>query len=96
MSIHDTRIREFPNAGNKLIMEVAEPALSIISVAVQEVEAPVVLGPELGVPEPISVKPTLLGAVRIEVHVHVPEGMLIVSPFTTVCVGPLMTALTSE
>src|SRR5262249_7397738 len=41
------------------------------------------------------VMPIPLGTVMPPVHVHDPEGIWIVSPSTAVCVGPLMTALTS-
>lgn len=52
-------------------------------------------GVELGVPLPRMAIPTPLGAVMPVVQVHDPAGILIVSPFTAVCVGPLMTAFTS-
>ena len=43
----------------------------------------------------MRVNATPLGTVRFEVHVQMPDGMTIVSPFAAVCVGPLMTAFTS-
>jgi hypothetical protein len=39
--------------------------------------------------------PMPLGTVIPEVQVHDPAGMMIVSPSTAVCIGPLMTAFTS-
>ena len=94
MSMQDRRVVELPNCGENAIRNVDDPALSTITVAWQEAAAPVLPDPGLGVPEPISVKPTLLGGMRFEVHMQVPAGMLITSPSTTVCVGPLITALT--
>jgi hypothetical protein len=41
------------------------------------------------------VMPMPLGTVTPVVQVHVPEGRLIVSPLTAVCVGPLITAFTA-
>jgi hypothetical protein len=69
--------------------------LSVITVAVHDVEAPVVLGVLFGVPIPRMEMPIPLGTVIPEVHTHVPAGMVITSPSTAVCLGPLMIALTS-
>jgi hypothetical protein len=94
--MQETRTVELPYCGVKDIRNMEAPALSMISVAVHELDAPLVLEPDWGVPAPIRVNPTPPGADRFEVHVQLPAGMLIVSPLTTVCVGPLMTAFTSE
>jgi hypothetical protein len=94
--MQEMRIVEPPYFGLKLIRKVVEPALSMISVAVQELDAPVLLASDCGVPEPMRVNPTPLLGTKLELHVQVPEGILIVSPLTTLCVGPLMTAFTSE
>jgi hypothetical protein len=69
--------------------------LSVMTVAVQEEDAPVVLALLLGVPLPMMVIPTPLGTVMPDVHVQEPDGIWITSPLTAVCVGPLMTAFTS-
>lgn len=61
-----------------------------------EALAPVVVGVEFGVPFPIMVIPTPLGTLIPEVQVQEPGGMLMVSPLTAVCVGPLMMAFTSD
>ena len=62
-----------------------------------DVPAPTVPPPVLGVPVPVMSIPTP-EIVIPEVHVHGEPvvGMMIVSPFTAVCVGPLMTAFTSD
>jgi hypothetical protein len=70
-----------------------EEALSVRVVLV--VPAPTVPPPVLGVPVPVMSIPTPEIVIPV-VHVHDPGGMMIVSPFTAVCVGPLMTALTSD
>jgi hypothetical protein len=94
MLIQEIREVELPNVG--LIRKIAfPPALSVIVVAVQDAEAPVVLGVLFGVPLPMIVIPIPLGTVIPAVQVHVPAGILIVSPLTAVCVGPLITAFTS-
>jgi hypothetical protein len=52
-----------------------------------------------GVPVPVIVMASPLRTVIAEVHCELPPehaGIMIVSPFTAVCVGPLMTAFTSE
>jgi hypothetical protein len=87
---------ELPKVGAEVIRYVEFPALSIIFVAVQDADAPVEPAPELGVPAPVKVNPTPLGMDKREFHVQVPDGTLIVSPLTTLCVGPLITAFTSE
>ena len=67
------------------------PMLSTITVL--RVPDPKVLGPVFGVPLPVSVIPTEMESPLVQVQV--PAGMIIVSPATAVCVGPLMTAFTS-
>src|SRR6267378_4085703 len=47
-------------------------------------------------PAPIMEMPIPLGTVMPLVQVHEPAGMLIVSPLTAVCVGPLMMAFTAD
>jgi hypothetical protein len=96
MSMQEMRVVEFPFRGWKFIKKFDDPPLSMISVAVQELAAPVVLALEFGVPEPIRVIPTLAGGTRFEAHVHIPAGTLMISPSTAVWIGPLMTAFTSE
>ena len=63
-------------------------------VAVQEADGPVTAGSPLGVPLPIIVIPILPIEMPL-VQVQVPDGMLMMSPSTAVCVGPLMIAFTS-
>src|SRR6266568_5603029 len=46
-------------------------------------------------PAPMMLIPMPEGTTMPVVQVQVPAGMLIVSPSTAVCVGPLMTAFTS-
>ena len=70
------------------------PEIAIV-VLLHDADAPVVPLVELGVPFPINVIATPEGTVMPLVQVQVPEGTLIVSPLTAVCVGPLMTAFTS-
>jgi hypothetical protein len=65
-------------------------------VALHEALAPVVVGVEFGVPLPIIVIPILLGTVIPLCHVQRPAGIWMVSPFTAVWSGPLITALTSD
>ena len=74
----------------------ANKATEALSISVVfEVPAPNVAAPVLGVPVPVmSIPPPLI--VMPEVQVQLPAGMIIVSPFTAVWVGPLMTAFTSE
>lgn len=69
-----------------------DPALSIITLL--RVPDPKVLDPVFGVPLPVSVIPTDMESPLV--HVQVPDGITIVSPASAVCVGPLITALTSE
>jgi hypothetical protein len=68
-----------------------EEILSMSTVLV--IPAPKVPGPVFGVPIPVSVIPTEIDNPLVQVQV--PAGMMIVSPATAVCVGPVMTALTS-
>jgi hypothetical protein len=67
---------------------------SVIAVAVHDEDAPVVLAPLTGVPLPRMEMPIPIGTVIPEVHVHDPAGILITSPSTATCVGPLMSAFT--
>ncbi len=66
----------------------------LLTKCVFEVPAPNVLGVVFGDPLPMSVIPTVI--VTPEVQVQVPAGIWMTSPATAVCVGPLMTAFTSE
>src|SRR5882672_7304145 len=59
------------------------------------VPAPLVPAPVFGVPDPTIVIP-LPAMVMPEVIVQVPAGMTMTFPSMAVCVGPLMTAFTSE
>src|ERR1700740_1146807 len=68
------------------------PILSVMTVVL--VPAPKVPVPVFGVPAPMTEMPTP-EILTPEVQVQDPDGILIVSPFTALCVGPLMTALTS-
>ena len=68
--------------------------LSVIAVAAQDEDAPMVLAALPGVPLPMMLMPMPLGTVTPLVQVHAPAGTLIVSPSTAVWVGPLMTAFT--
>jgi hypothetical protein len=81
------------NAANAGV--VAGPVI-VMAVALHEELAPVVLAVEFGVPLPMMVIPIPLGTVIPDVHVQDPAGMLIVSPLTALCVGPLMTAFTAD
>ena len=61
-----------------------------------DVPAPTVPPPVLGVPVPVMSMPTpLIVMPEVQVQGEPVLGMMMVSPFTAVCVGPLMTALTS-
>jgi hypothetical protein len=91
--MHEMRVSEAVAPGRAANM-LLTPLARVIAVAVQDAEAPLVLGVPLGVPLPIIVMPSPTGMVIPEVHVHEPAGMLITSPSTAVCVGPLMTAFT--
>jgi len=71
------------------------PPEIVMVVPLHEELAPVVEAAELGVPAPTIEIPMLLGTVIPVVQVHDPAGILIVSPSTAVCVGPLITALTA-
>ena len=67
-----------------------------MTVAEQDELAPIVAGVLFGEPLPIIVMPMPPGTLIPPVHVQVPAGMFMVSPSTAVCVGPLMTAFTSD
>jgi hypothetical protein len=71
------------------------PPEIVMVVPLHEELAPVVEGVEFGVPAPTIEIPMLPGTVIPVVQVHDPEGILIMSPSTAVCVGPLMIALTA-
>lgn len=77
MTMQERRLVEFPYEG--VIRNAVVPLLTTIVVPLQDEDAPVVLAPELGVPEPAMVIPMLL-TVTPEVQVQLPEGMLTVSP----------------
>ena len=83
----------FPTWG--LIVKALTPPFIVMFVAVQEAEAVKVAAVELGVPEPMIVIPMLLGTTIPLAQVQDPDGILMMSPSTAVCVGPLMIALTS-
>jgi hypothetical protein len=86
MSMQEIRIVAVSEEGENCIKRFEVPALSVMTVPVeQDDDAPLVLEPEFGVPEPISVKLMPDGATRFDVHVALPEGMFTVSPLTTVC-----------
>jgi hypothetical protein len=73
----------------------AEAPLGIVDAMIVElVPAPLVEGPVFGVPDPMIEMPTPETVIP-EFHVQFPDGIMIVSPLTAVCVGPLMTAFTS-
>jgi hypothetical protein len=91
--IQEIRVVAFPYAG--VGRNAVMPSDTVMLVAVQEELAPVVEEPELAVPLPMMVIPMLLGNVIPLVQVQVPDGILIKSPLTAACVGPLMTAFTS-
>jgi hypothetical protein len=93
MSMHEILDVEFPYLG--CIVNPLIPPETVMVVPLQEELAPVVEAVELGVPAPTIEIPMLLGTVIPVVQLHDPEGILIVSPSTAVCVGPLMTAFTS-
>jgi len=96
ISIQETRDVELPYSGDILI-KLPDESSSVITVPIaQEELAPVVVAVELGVPLPMIVIPILLGTVIPVVQVHEPLGILMVSPLIAVCVGPLITAFTSE
>lgn len=81
----------------RLVKAKRMPGLLILSIIVVfEVPAPVVPPPVFGVPVPVMSIPLPLIVIP-EVHVQGEPvgGMTIVSPFTAVWVGPLMTAFTS-
>ena len=59
------------------------------------VPAPELLGLLFGVPLPMIDIPIPLGTVTPPVQVQDPAGILMVSPSTALCVGPLITAFTS-
>src|SRR5580704_14486263 len=62
-----------------------------------DVPAPTVPPPVLGVPVPVmSIPLPLIVIPEVQVQGEPVAGMTIVSPFTAVWVGPLMTAFTSE
>src|SRR6266478_4139286 len=68
------------------------PILSVMTVVL--VPAPKVPAPTFGVPAPMMEMPTP-EILMPEVQVQEPDGILIVSPLTALCVGPLITAFTS-
>src|ERR1700722_9313162 len=75
----------------------AVPAfMSVRAVLLHEAEAPVVLGVAFGVPLPMIEIPIPAGTVSPFIHVQEPAGMLMMSPSSATCVGPLTTALTSD
>ena len=93
MVMQESRVVEFPYAG--VIRNALMPPETVMLVAVQEELAPVVDEPEFGVPSPMMVIPMPLGTVSPVLQVQEPDGILITSPLTALCVGPLMTAFTS-
>ena len=90
--MHEIRDVELPYCGD-ILKATAPFNVSVVPLA-QEDEGAEVLEPEFGVPLPVIVMPICDGTTIPVVQVHVPAGMLIVSPSTATCVGPLMTALT--
>ena len=92
-----------PVAGRKLIDEIRErlfPKVGFIAnppcvIEVPIVPAPKVFGDAFGVPLPMIDIPIPLRTLMTLVQVQEPAGMMIVSPSTATCVGPLMTLLTS-
>lgn len=81
---------------NPETLKSAEAPLGIVdAMLVELVPAPLVEGPVFGVPDPMMEMPTP-EIVIPELHEQEPAGIMIVSPLTAVCVGPLMTAFTSE
>jgi hypothetical protein len=93
MTMQERRLVEFPYEG--AIRKAVMPLVTVMAVPLQDEDAPVVVGSELGVPLPAMVIPILLGTFTPEVQEQLPAGMLMVSPSMAVCVGPLMTAFTS-
>jgi len=67
-----------------------------MTVLLHDALAVFVLGVEFGVPAPIMVMPIPLGTEIPFVQVQEPAGILMMSPLPAVCVGPLMTAFTSD
>jgi hypothetical protein len=78
------------------VPELYGPGKLSISV-VLAVPAPLVPPPVLGVPVPVMSIPTPEIVIpEVQAQGEPVVGMIIVSPFTAVCVGPLMTAFTSD
>jgi hypothetical protein len=92
--MQDNRVVELPYCG---LNENIEPLdiSAVRTVFVHEELAPLVDGLEFGVPLPEIVMPILLGTTIPEVQVQEPDGILMVSPSTAICIGPLITAFTS-
>src|ERR1700733_6769170 len=57
---------------------------------------PLHVGFVFGEPEPITLMPMPFGIATPTFQVQEPAGILIVSPSTALCVGPLITAFTSD
>jgi hypothetical protein len=76
----ETRDRELPYWGLITIMEL--PVKLTVIVVLPD-------------PAPMMEMPILLGTVTPLVQVQEPDGMLMMSPSTAACVGPLMTAFTA-
>jgi len=94
MTMQESRVVEFPNVG--VARKAVTPLAKVMLVCVQAELAPVLLAPDWGVPLPIIVMPIWLGTIMPALdQVQAPLGMLMTSPSTAVCVGPLMTAFTS-
>jgi hypothetical protein len=69
--------------------------LKVISVAVQEEDAPETEGATLGVPVPRMVMPIPAGMTIPALQVHIPAGIWMISPSTAVCMGPFTSVFTS-
>jgi hypothetical protein len=85
MFMQESRIVALPYVG--VAWKAVMPPVRVIVVPLEQDElAPVVEEVELGVPLPRIATPMPLGTVRPLVQVQEPEGILIMSPFTAVCV----------
>jgi hypothetical protein len=90
--MQEMRDVEFPNCG--AILKPTTLA-KVMLVPLHEALGPNVAAVELGVPVPVIVMPIPDGTVMPLAHVVGEHGgMMMMSPSTAVCVGPLITALT--
>jgi hypothetical protein len=95
MFMQEIRIVELPYRGDAEIMLWPE-VVHVIVVFEQDELAPVTLASSLGVPLPMIDIPLPERTVMPVDQLQEPAGIWMASPSTAVCVGPLMTAFTSD